>query len=245
MSSPSAQGTSSKLSPSFLAQSRVPAIYASMIAVSVLCTLAVALRFLCRRLVKAVLWWDDWTILAALVVEWGLSAVVLYQTADLNFGRHVELMKPWQLVPFAKTLVVTQVLYYCAQTLIKISLLLLYHRLFNANKHFRTALLVAGTLVVMWGIASFWDTIFQCLPIQASWDKSIKNAKCQTVRREALGTGISNVILDFLFLLLPIPMIWRLQVSTKIKVSLTGIFLLGGLYDDLLTPLSDHTISHR
>ena len=68
---------------------------------------------------KAVLWWDDWTILAALVVEWGLSAVVLYQTADLNFGRHVELMKPWQVVPFAKTLVATQAIYFIAQTLLK------------------------------------------------------------------------------------------------------------------------------
>lgn len=229
MSSPTVHGASPNLSPSFLAQSRVPAIYAAVITVSVLCTIAVALRFLSRRLVKAVLWWDDWTILAALLVEWGLSAVVLYQTADLNFGRHVELMKPWQLVPFAKTLVATQVLYYCAQTMIKISLLLLYHRLFSVNRHFRAALFVAGALVMMWWMASFWDTIFECVPAQASWNKSIKNAKCQSIRDAALGTGISNVILDLLFLLLPVPMIWQLHISTRIKVSLTGIFLLGGL----------------
>ena len=229
MASPTVHGPRPNLSPSFLAQSRVPAIYAAVISVSVLCTVAVALRFLCRRLMKAVLWWDDWTILAALLVEWGLSAVVLYQTADLNFGRHVELMKPWQLVPFAKTLVATQALYYCAQVLIKISLLLLYHRLFSVNRHFQAALFVAGALVVMWWVASFWDTVFECVPVQASWDKSIKNAKCQSIRKAALGTGISNLILDVLFLLLPVPMIWRLQISRRIKVSLTGMFLLGGL----------------
>lgn len=203
------------------------AIYAAVITVSILCTVAVALRFLCRRLVKAVLWWDDWTILAALFVEWALSAVVLHQTADLNFGRHIELMKPWQLVSFAKTLLATQVLYYCAQTLIKISLLLLYHRLFSVNKPFRIALLAAGALVMIWWTASFWDTIFQCVPVQASWDKSIKNARCQNIRDAALGTGISNLILDLVFLLLPVPMVWRLHVSRRVKVSLTGIFLLG------------------
>lgn len=228
MASPTVHGPPPNLSPSFLAQSRVPAIYAAVITVSVLCTIAVALRLLCRRFVKAVLWWDDWIILAALLVEWALSAVVLYQTAQLNFGKHVELMKPWQLVPFAKSLVATQVLYYCAQTLIKISLLLLYHRLFGVDKQFRLALFVAGALIVMWWIASFWDTIFQCVPAQASWDKSIKNAKCQSIRGAALGTGISNLILDVAFLLLPVPMIWRLHVSKRIKVSLTGIFLLGG-----------------
>lgn len=108
------------LSSEFLAQSRVGDIHAAVITVSGLCTIAVALRFICRRLVKAQLWWDDWTILAALVsnefsmrgktcvdeirqlVEWSLSAVLFYETKDLNFGRHVELMKPWQLVPFAK-----------------------------------------------------------------------------------------------------------------------------------------------
>ena len=230
MSSSSVHGPLPILSPSFLAQSRAPATYAIVITVSALCTVAVALRFLCRRLVKAVLWWDDWIILAALIVEWGLSAVLLYETADLNFGRHFELIKPWQIVPFAKTLVATQALYYIAQALIKISLLLLYHRLFSVNRHFRIALIVAGVLVIMWCLASFWDTIFECVPVQAEWDKSIRNARCQRIRELALGSGISNLILDVMFLLLPVPMVWQLQVSKRIKVSLTGIFLLGGLY---------------
>lgn len=89
---------------------------------------------------------------------------------------------------------------------------------------------MAGSLVVLWWIASFVDTIFQCVPVQASWDKSIQNAKCQNIRKAALGTGVSNLILDVLFLALPVPMIWKLQVERKIKVSLTGIFLLGALY---------------
>ena len=55
------------LSSAFLAQSRVGAIYAAVITVSIASTIAVTLRFICRRMVKARLWWDDWTILAALV----------------------------------------------------------------------------------------------------------------------------------------------------------------------------------
>ena len=55
------------LSSAFLAQSRVGAIYAAVITVSIASTIAVALRFVCRRMVKAHMWWDDWTMLAALV----------------------------------------------------------------------------------------------------------------------------------------------------------------------------------
>ena len=36
------------------------------------------------------------------LIEWSLSAVLFYATADLNFGRHVELMKEWQLIPFER-----------------------------------------------------------------------------------------------------------------------------------------------
>lgn len=95
-------GPPSNISPAFLAQSRVGDIYAAVIAVTVLCTIAVARRFRCRRIVKANLWWDDWTILAALLIEWSLSAVLPYETANLNFGRHIGLVQNWQLVPFFK-----------------------------------------------------------------------------------------------------------------------------------------------
>ena len=126
-----------------------------------------------------------------------------------------------------QTLIATQLLYYCAQTTIKISLLLMYYRTFSVNGRFRIALYAAGTVTIMWFLASFWDTIFQCTPIEASWNHSIPNAKCQDMEKAALGTGISNLILDVLFIALPIPAIWDLKLPKKIKVSLTAIFLLG------------------
>ncbi len=153
-------------------------------------------------------------------------------------------MKEWQLIPFGRvstdfpmssvdptdikqTLMATQLLYYCAQTTIKMSLLLMYYRTFSVNRRFRIALYAAGTLTIMWFLASFWDTMFQCTPVEASWNHSIPNAKCQDIEKAALGTGISNLILDVLFIALPIPVIWDLKLPKRIKVSLTAIFLLG------------------
>ena len=153
-------------------------------------------------------------------------------------------MKEWQLIPFGKvstnvsmssvdptdikqTLKATQLLYYCAQTTIKISLLLMYYRIFAINKRFRIALYAAGTVTIMWFLACFLDTIFQCTPVEASWNHSIPNAKCQNIEKAALSTGISNLILDVLFIALPIPVIWDLKLPKRIRVSLTGIFLLG------------------
>ena len=128
-----------------------------------------------------------------------------------------------------QTLIATQLLYYCAQTMIKMSLLLMYYRTSLVNERFRIAIYAAGTLTIIWFLASFLDTIFQCKPIEASWNHSIPNAKCQDIEKAALGTGISNLILDALFIALPIPVIWDLSLPKRIKASLTGIFLLGVL----------------
>ena len=136
-------------------------------------------------------------------------------------------MSSADLSDIKQTLIATQLLYYCAQTTIKISLLLMYYRTFSADKTFRIALYAAGTVTIMWFLASFWDTVFQCTPIEASWNHSIPNAKCQNIEKAALGTGISNLILDVLFIALPIPVIWDLKLPKKSKLSLTGIFLLG------------------
>ena len=107
------------------------------------------------------------------------------------------------------------------------SLLLMYYRTFLVNKRFRIAIYAAGTLTIIWFLASFLETIFQCKPIDASWNHSIPNAKCQDIEKAALGTGISNLILNVLFIALPIPVIRDLNLPKRIKASLTGIFLLG------------------
>lgn len=120
----------------------------------------------------------------------------------------------------------------------KVSILLLYHRLFGINRWFRITLFVAAALTIMWWIAAFLDSIFECVPLQAIWDKGIRDPKCQDVRASALGTGIANMILDIIFLVIPLPMIWKLHVTRRIKVSLTGIFLLGALYVSL-SPFND------
>ena len=103
----------------------------------------------------------------------------------------------------------------------------MYYRIFAINKKFRIALYAAGTVTTTWFLACFLDTIFQCTPVEASWNHSIANAKCQNIEKAALSTGISNLILDVLFVALPIPVIWDLKLPKRIRVSLTGIFLLG------------------
>ncbi|KAF6225737.1 hypothetical protein HO133_009739 [Letharia lupina] len=218
--------TDQDVTPAFLAQSLQPNIYAACIVVTLAATSAVALRLLCRRLAKAYLWWDDWMIVAALT-RGSTEAMAIHLFCKGEFFYDETNRPAGYRIDKEQSLIATQTIYFCAQALVKVSILLLYHRLFGVVEWFRIALCVAGALTIMWWIAAILDSIFQCVPVQAIWDKSIRDPKCQDVRASALGTGISNMILDIMFLIIPLPMIWKLQVTRKIKISLTGIFLLG------------------
>ena len=41
----------------------------------------------------------------------------------------------------------------------------------------------------------------------------------------------TNTVLDVAVLVLPMPIIWRLQIPRKQKIVISGIFLLGSLYN--------------
>lgn len=70
--------------------------------------------------------------------------------------------------------------------------------------------------------------IFDCMPIHAFWDKEVPGT-CIDSLRYFLGVAIPNVVTDILFLLFPIPWIWKLVLPMSQKIALSGIFLLGGL----------------
>ena len=44
------------------------------------------------------------------------------------------------------------------------------------------------------------------------------------------GTAVSNMIIDLIIISMPWPMIWMLQMATRQKVAVTGIFTLGALW---------------
>jgi hypothetical protein len=46
------------------------------------------------------------------------------------------------------------------------------------------------------------------------------------------ATSVEDVLTDVLILCLPLPMVWQLKMSTKLKWQITAMFLVGGVYVD-------------
>ena len=108
------------------------------------------------------------------------------------------------------------------------SFLSLYLRLFGVRRSFRIAILVVGAFVVTWCIVILFLSIFQTNPIDGIW-YSTKPQTHVNYSKYLLGLAIPNVITDFVILVMPITMVWQLQISVRRKIGLCGVFALGTL----------------
>ncbi|KAI4269350.1 MAG: hypothetical protein L6R38_007499 [Xanthoria sp. 2 TBL-2021] len=122
---------------------------------------------------------------------------------------------------------ITYNLYHLA---VKASLLLLYKAVLTlANRTFRIAWYAVGSFAAALYTACFFASIFQCSPVNYSWEKT-QPGHCFDLKTSAIATAALSALSDVSLLVLPIPILWGLQMPLKRKLALISIFSLGGLY---------------
>lgn len=110
----------------------------------------------------------------------------------------------------------------------KASIVLLYLRIF-ITKIFRVIAKIYLVVIVAWSIAAVLVTIFQCVPVSASWNKSIKNKTCVDKNQWWYAFASLNTATDCLIVLLPIRPILQLQLPKREKIGLFCVFGVGAL----------------
>ena len=115
----------------------------------------------------------------------------------------------------------------------KVSILFQYSRIFNPTGRGNLPLFVAiriGILSIftLYFVLMFLD-IFQCIPIEKSWNKLITTGHCFDFNGAYKTTGIFNVLSDFAVLIMPMPCVWSLNMPLRKRVLTMGVFGLGFL----------------
>ena len=129
-------------------------------------------------------------------------------------------------------------LYLITISLTKVSILLFYLRLFGTpgtRPGLRRMIYTTQVLVIVWLIASSIPGIYRCHPIDDMWNPLIFSGidvrdHCIDENAYYVSTSVVNVALDFWILVLPVSIVWTLQLSRRRKAGLIAIFLLGILY---------------
>ncbi|KAJ3553771.1 hypothetical protein NPX13_g10800 [Xylaria arbuscula] len=183
--------------------------------------IAVILRFKCRFMVRAKLAIDDWLILAALPIAITEAILVGYSTKG-GLGKHVEVVSAPDLLLGAKILWLT------ASGLVKLSILTFYLRTFGVLSYIRFSAWFLIVSVTIWLISVVVAHGLECIPVAKIWNEDIPGHCLDTVAL-FLGGSIADVVFDFLILVLPLPALIKLQLPLPKKISVVGIFVLGGL----------------
>ena len=84
-------------------------------------------------------------------------------------------------------------------------------------------------VIALFSMSFLFAFAFQCGTNIASWWTSAATIKadCDNTNAVNLGFTVADVITDAMILIIPIPIVLRLQMSTGRKVGVIGAFLLG------------------
>lgn len=133
--------------------------------------------------------------------------------------------------------------YTTALLFVKVSLLLLYLKIFTYRRAGLACRFILG-LAVLGGTYGIVLSITNCIPIEASWDPDIKNAYCHSNDLWWINTAL-HVITDFMIWSVPLPQLWRMTIPQSQKITLISLFSLGFLSVVPSLPLLVHTTPNR
>lgn len=113
--------------------------------------------------------------------------------------------------------------------MVKISILLLYRRLFDTF-NFGRATVIVGMACVAWLLAALLCLAFQCRTEAERYNAdSLFSDQCIDVKAYWIAITSTNMAFDLIILCMPLYMVWNLRLATRQKLALSGIFALGAL----------------
>ncbi|ESZ90140.1 hypothetical protein SBOR_9478 [Sclerotinia borealis F-4128] len=198
--------------------------------VTILAVIAVALRFLTRRLTKAGIAADDWWILIGVLLLIVTGSLLLYGVkSDPNGGETIDRDSPtFDYAPHVTYLKISwtcAILYFFVVTAIKISILLMYRRIFSTSL-VRSYWIFLG-IVLVWWLAGTIATAISCVPASRFWIGPPAGGWCFNFNIYWMVMGLIEIIVDIGILILPIGVVVGLHMPNSQKVLVGGIFLLG------------------
>ncbi|KAL5121491.1 hypothetical protein ACEQ8H_000563 [Pleosporales sp. CAS-2024a] len=188
-------------------------------------TISTALRFAAKRLARNGITLDDYLLLLATLCLVGECCTGLAYGPPHGMGRHVIVVSAYDQMMVRRGDYIFSHFYDFALVFVKLAILAFYWRVFVLAA-FRSVVAATAALVVAWGIAITVTLLLACRPLPAYWDANVKG-HCLDLVTFTYFTNISNLVTDIWIFLMPVPMIWHLQLQTKRKLLLIFIFCTG------------------
>ncbi|KAJ5722823.1 hypothetical protein N7488_000858 [Penicillium malachiteum] len=207
---------------------------AALVVVFVVAVIVMIIRFAVRLRTsagKSRLRLDDWLMLAAMIPLTVIFAVTFVVT-HLGLGKHVWNTTVGHLQTMEKLLYASLIVYTFLLWEIKMAVLSFYRRVFGMNSLNYLAIFFSTG----WFVGSLIALLLAPAPISYFWTEfndqftGVSTGHYRfTFYNWYIGNAATNVVGDFLVLIVPIPIVWSLKMRTAQKVMVSMVLFLGSL----------------
>ncbi|ORY63883.1 uncharacterized protein BCR38DRAFT_343316 [Pseudomassariella vexata] len=211
--------------------SKQVALLAAAIVFTVLPTIAIVCRILARRVANRALDLVDYLMSVSLCVLSNMftngSFVGIFEfgagihTSEIRamYGEHPNLTGIQVLIPI-------EGLWALSLSTCKLSVLLLYRRLFPVPYMTHAVNITIG-LIVVFLLTAVIGSMVVCQPIAYNWDKTIAGGHCGDLIAIIKATGSLNLVTDVLALTIALPQLYMLQLPLYKRAVLLCVFGIG------------------
>ncbi|CAG5174661.1 uncharacterized protein ALTATR162_LOCUS7834 [Alternaria atra] len=123
--------------------------------------------------------------------------------------------------------------FYCAAIIpIKLSISFMLVRIASGKKKYIHSLYAVSAMFTVMNFIALFYIIFHCSPVQYAWNTSIPGGSCNPAKVLAdiyYATTVVNITTDWFCAILPIPLLWNVQLNRNAKLSVGVILSLGAL----------------
>ncbi|KAK4129796.1 hypothetical protein N657DRAFT_653079 [Parathielavia appendiculata] len=183
----------------------------------------VGLRLYTRGRIIRVFGASDWSILLALIFA-GVTCGEVIEQAVYGAGQHTWDLDPNDVssaIAWGRAAWYGILFYLLSLACSKIAILLLYIHLFTF-KWARLAGQALLSLVVLSHLFMAAVTFTACIPLHSYWDFTVEKRYCHPQSMWWSNTGL-HMVTDFLIFLLPMPIVWTLNLPRRQKLILSAV----------------------
>lgn len=112
---------------------------------------------------------------------------------------------------------------------VKLSIAVFLLRIAVQRRH-QLILKISMAIVAVWTAGIFFFDIFQCKPVGFQWDYTSEGGTCvsgDSIVSAGYAFSVLSVLSDWLYALLPIPMLWSVKMNLHTKIVVVIILSLG------------------
>ncbi|PVI04707.1 hypothetical protein DM02DRAFT_555946 [Periconia macrospinosa] len=172
---------------------------------------------------------DDGCVVAALTLAIPM-AVLEFLMSNLGFGKDIWTIEPENIYEIVKFTWLTEIFWFAAVGLTKLSFLFMYLRVFPRQK-LRKLIYVALAIGMLETLIFTVTVCVNCLPVTYIWESwdGQHSGKCIDLNAFVWSHAIIDIVFDIFIFAIPIPELIKLNMSLRKRIMIVAMFSVGGV----------------